>query len=101
MKGQKGLRTNDASPQSCDSAPSTVVHCELQEMARGQRVMVTVRAFLWLPSLHQVGRDAGGRGFLEAGPSVLWGEAVLQETGRECGLALLWAGRVWGWDSCK
>ncbi|XP_036739045.2 integrin alpha-IIb isoform X2 [Manis pentadactyla] len=38
---------------SCDSAPSTVVHCELQEMARGQRVMVTVRAFLWLPSLHQ------------------------------------------------
>ncbi|XP_077020275.1 integrin alpha-IIb [Tamandua tetradactyla] len=38
---------------SCDSAPCTVVQCELREMARGQRAMVTVRAFLWLPSLHQ------------------------------------------------
>ncbi|XP_037018088.2 integrin alpha-IIb [Artibeus jamaicensis] len=38
---------------SCDSAPSTVVHCELQEMARGERAMVTVQAFLRLPSLHQ------------------------------------------------
>lgn len=46
-------RLQDPVLVSCDSAPSTVVHCELQEMARGQRVMVTVRAFLWLPSLHQ------------------------------------------------
>ncbi|KAF6094362.1 integrin subunit alpha 2b [Phyllostomus discolor] len=38
---------------SCDSAPCTVVQCELQEMARGQRAMVTVQAFLWLPSLRQ------------------------------------------------
>uniref|UniRef100_A0A8C3VYH6 Integrin alpha-IIb n=1 Tax=Catagonus wagneri TaxID=51154 RepID=A0A8C3VYH6_9CETA len=38
---------------SCDSAPCTVVQCELQEMARGQRAMVTALAFLWLPSLHQ------------------------------------------------
>ncbi|XP_028340620.1 integrin alpha-IIb isoform X3 [Physeter macrocephalus] len=38
---------------SCDSAPCTVVQCELQEMARGQRVMVTVLAFLSLPSLRQ------------------------------------------------
>nr|XP_012642183.1 integrin alpha-IIb isoform X1 [Microcebus murinus] len=38
---------------SCDSAPCTVVQCELQEMARGQRAMVTVLAFLWLPSLRQ------------------------------------------------
>lgn len=48
--------------QSCDSAPCTVVHCELQEMERGQRVMVTVLAFLWLPTLQEVNRDAGGRG---------------------------------------
>ncbi|XP_003997036.4 integrin alpha-IIb [Felis catus] len=38
---------------SCDSVPCTVVQCELQEMARGQRAMVTVLAFLWLPSLQQ------------------------------------------------
>ncbi|XP_066222404.1 integrin alpha-IIb [Saccopteryx leptura] len=38
---------------SCDSAPCTVVQCELREMARGQRAMVTVQAFLWLPSLRQ------------------------------------------------
>ncbi|XP_012887391.1 PREDICTED: integrin alpha-IIb [Dipodomys ordii] len=35
---------------SCDSAPCTAVQCELQEMARGQRAMVTVLAFLQLPS---------------------------------------------------
>ncbi|KAF4012681.1 hypothetical protein G4228_003986 [Cervus hanglu yarkandensis] len=39
--------------ESCDSAPCTVVHCELQEMERGQRVMVTVLAFLWLPTLQE------------------------------------------------
>ncbi|CAO2645565.1 Integrin alpha-IIb [Lemmus lemmus] len=39
---------------SCnDSAPCTVVECELQEMVRGQRAMVTVRAMLGLPSLRQ------------------------------------------------
>ncbi|KAK2506387.1 hypothetical protein MC885_020142 [Smutsia gigantea] len=54
LPGQKQpSRLQDPVLVSCDSAPSTVMHCELQEMARGQRVMVTVRAFLWLPSLHQ------------------------------------------------
>uniref|UniRef100_A0A8C2SDQ8 Integrin alpha-2 domain-containing protein n=1 Tax=Capra hircus TaxID=9925 RepID=A0A8C2SDQ8_CAPHI len=38
---------------NCDSAPCTVVQCELQEMARGQRVMVTVLAFLSLPILQE------------------------------------------------
>ncbi|XP_015995238.2 integrin alpha-IIb isoform X2 [Rousettus aegyptiacus] len=38
---------------SCDSAPCTVVQCELQEMVRGQRAMVTMLAFLQLPSLRQ------------------------------------------------
>uniref|UniRef100_A0A250YLW6 Integrin alpha-IIb n=1 Tax=Castor canadensis TaxID=51338 RepID=A0A250YLW6_CASCN len=38
---------------SCDSAPCTVVQCELLEMTRGQRAMVTVRAFLQLPSLRE------------------------------------------------
>ncbi|KAF5924496.1 hypothetical protein HPG69_018897 [Diceros bicornis minor] len=38
---------------SCDSAPCTVVQCELQEMARRQRATVTMLAFLWLPSLRQ------------------------------------------------
>ncbi|CAH6776229.1 Itga2b [Phodopus roborovskii] len=39
---------------SCnDSAPCTVVECELREMARGQRAMVTVQAMLGLPSLRQ------------------------------------------------
>lgn len=71
--GQEGLGTNDTSPQSCDSAPCTVVQCELQEMARGQRVMVTVLAFLSLPSLRKVGRDAGGRGPLEAGTECVGG----------------------------
>ncbi|XP_057631468.1 integrin alpha-IIb [Chionomys nivalis] len=36
-----------------DSAPCTVVECELQEMLRGQRAMVTVRAMLGLPSLRK------------------------------------------------
>ncbi|XP_033619035.1 integrin alpha-IIb [Fukomys damarensis] len=38
---------------SCDSAPCTVVQCELQEMAPGHRAMVTVLAMLWLPGLSQ------------------------------------------------
>lgn len=38
---------------SCDLAPCTVVQCELQEMARGQRAMVTVLAQLRLPGLRQ------------------------------------------------
>ncbi|XP_021082838.1 integrin alpha-IIb isoform X3 [Mesocricetus auratus] len=39
---------------SCnDSAPCTVVECELREMARGQRAMVTVQATLGLSSLRQ------------------------------------------------
>eukprot|EP00074_Homo_sapiens_P070138 XP_011523051.1 integrin alpha-IIb isoform X1 [Homo sapiens] len=47
-------RLQDPVLVSCDSAPCTVVQCDLQEMARGQRAMVTVLAFLWLPSLYQV-----------------------------------------------
>ncbi|XP_037348627.1 integrin alpha-IIb [Talpa occidentalis] len=46
-------RLRDPVLVSCDSAPCTVVQCELAEMARGQRVMVTVLALLWLPSLRQ------------------------------------------------
>ncbi|XP_045345128.1 integrin alpha-IIb [Leopardus geoffroyi] len=46
-------RLQDPVRLSCDSVPCTVVQCELQEMARGQRAMVTVLAFLWLPSLQQ------------------------------------------------
>ncbi|KAM9597119.1 integrin alpha-IIb [Trichechus inunguis] len=38
---------------NCDLVPCTVVQCELQEMARGQRAMVTVLALAWLPSLRQ------------------------------------------------
>nr|XP_012299422.1 integrin alpha-IIb isoform X3 [Aotus nancymaae] len=47
-------RLQDPVLMSCDSAPCTVVECDLQEMARGQRAMVTMLAFLWLPSLRQV-----------------------------------------------
>lgn len=76
------------SPQSCDSAPCTVVQCELQEMERGQRAMVTVHAFLWLPSLRQVGTTlgagpSGGGAFWGRGLSELWGEAGLWGAGRE------------------
>ncbi|XP_075418070.1 integrin alpha-IIb [Tenrec ecaudatus] len=38
---------------NCDSAPCTVVQCELAEMARGQRAMVMVQAFLQLSSIRQ------------------------------------------------
>ena len=34
-----------------------MVQCELQEMARGQRVMVTVLALLSLPILQEVNPD--------------------------------------------
>ncbi|XP_032135292.1 integrin alpha-IIb isoform X2 [Sapajus apella] len=47
-------RLQDPVLVSCDSAPCTVVECDLQEMVRGQRAMVTMLAFLWLPSLRQV-----------------------------------------------
>lgn len=50
---QQPSRLQDPVLVSCDSAPCTVVQCELQEMVRGQRAMVTVLAFLWLPSLRQ------------------------------------------------
>lgn len=70
--------------------PCTVVQCELQEMARGQRAMVTVLAFLWLPSLQQVGADAGGRGFLVVGTKFVLGRdrargggAVVKREGRQ------------------
>lgn len=46
-------RLQDPVLVSCDSAPCTVVQCELQEMERGQRAMVTVHALLWLPRLRQ------------------------------------------------
>lgn len=57
-----------------------MVQCELQEMVRGQRAMVTMLAFLQLPSLRQVGRDVDGQGpqveraFGRQGLSVLWGQ---------------------------
>lgn len=38
------------------------MECELQEMVRGQRAMVTVQATLGLSILRQVGLEAGGRG---------------------------------------
>ncbi|XP_004772590.1 integrin alpha-IIb isoform X2 [Mustela putorius furo] len=46
-------RPQDPVLLSCDSGPHTVVQCELQEMARGQRAMVRVLAFLQLSSLQQ------------------------------------------------
>ncbi|KAM6163562.1 integrin alpha-IIb [Rhynchocyon petersi] len=42
---------------SCESGPCTVVQCELPEMERGQRAMVTVLAVLWLRSLRQDSLD--------------------------------------------
>uniref|UniRef100_A0A8C8SXX9 Integrin alpha-IIb n=1 Tax=Peromyscus maniculatus bairdii TaxID=230844 RepID=A0A8C8SXX9_PERMB len=54
LQGPKPLGQQDPVLVSCnDSAPCTVVECELQEMVRGQRAMVTVRAMLALPSLRQ------------------------------------------------
>ncbi|XP_040605757.1 integrin alpha-IIb isoform X2 [Mesocricetus auratus] len=58
VKPQGGLLcTSQPTPEpleSCnDSAPCTVVECELREMARGQRAMVTVQATLGLSSLRQ------------------------------------------------
>lgn len=60
-----------------------MVQCELQEMERGQRAMVTVHAFLWLPSLRQVGMTSwAGRG-LRGGAESLGEEAGLRGAGRE------------------
>ncbi|XP_038183611.1 integrin alpha-IIb [Arvicola amphibius] len=54
LQGPKQPRHQEPVLVSCnDSAPCTVVECELQEMLRGQRAMVTVRAMLGLPSLRQ------------------------------------------------
>lgn len=54
LQGPKPLGQQDPVLVSCnDSAPCTVVECELREMVRGQRAMVTVRAMLALPSLRQ------------------------------------------------
>lgn len=49
-----------------------MVECELREMVRGQRAMVTVQAMLGLSSLRQVGLDARGRGPWGRGRSLLW-----------------------------
>ncbi|XP_032704942.1 LOW QUALITY PROTEIN: integrin alpha-IIb [Lontra canadensis] len=46
-------RPQDPILLSCDWGPHTVVQCELREMARGQRAMVRVLAFLQLSSLQQ------------------------------------------------
>lgn len=48
-----------------------MVQCELQEMARGQRAMVKVLAFLQLPSLQQVNGLPVGGAFWGWGPSFL------------------------------
>uniref|UniRef100_A0A8D2AP18 Integrin subunit alpha 2b n=1 Tax=Sciurus vulgaris TaxID=55149 RepID=A0A8D2AP18_SCIVU len=53
LPGPKQPGERDPVLVSCESAPCTVVQCELQEMARGQRAMVTVLALLSLPSLRQ------------------------------------------------
>ncbi|XP_004621085.2 integrin alpha-IIb [Sorex araneus] len=54
LQAKQPSKLQDPALVSCDSvAPCTVVQCELQEMARGQRVMVTVLALLWLPSFRQ------------------------------------------------
>ncbi|XP_004597441.4 integrin alpha-IIb [Ochotona princeps] len=47
------LQPQDPVLVSCDSGPCTVVQCELQEMERGQRAMVTVLALLGLPRLRE------------------------------------------------
>lgn len=64
--------TDDTPLQSCDLAPCTVVQCELQEMARGQRAMVTVLAQLRLPGLRQVG--AGLRAEEAGDPEGAWSD---------------------------
>ncbi|XP_050013152.1 integrin alpha-IIb [Alexandromys fortis] len=54
LQGPKQPGNQEPVLVSCnDSAPCTVVECELQEMLRGQRAMVTVRAMLGLPSLRK------------------------------------------------
>ncbi|XP_034360285.1 integrin alpha-IIb [Arvicanthis niloticus] len=54
LQGPKPPGQQDPVLVTCDgSAPCTVVECELREMVRGQRAMVTVQAMLGLPSLRQ------------------------------------------------
>ncbi|XP_071460109.1 integrin alpha-IIb [Marmota flaviventris] len=53
LPGLKQPGEQDPVLVSCESASCTVVQCELQEMARGQRATVTVLALLSLPSLRQ------------------------------------------------
>ncbi|EDM06216.1 rCG33119 [Rattus norvegicus] len=55
-QGSKQTEQQDPVLVSCNgSAPCTVVECELQEMVRGQRAMVTVQATLGLSILRQAG----------------------------------------------
>jgi hypothetical protein len=78
-------------PQSCDgSASCTVVECELREMVRGQRAMVTVQVMLGLSSLRQVGLDADGRG--GAGPAGAGQELALGLSGFTQGLGKICLG---------
>ncbi|KAM4842872.1 integrin alpha-IIb [Thomomys bottae] len=51
LPGLKPPAEQDPGLVNCDLAPCTVVQCELQEMRRGQRAMVTVLAFLQLRSI--------------------------------------------------
>lgn len=54
QQGTKQPGQRDPILVSCDgSAPCTVVECELREMVRGQRAMVTVQAMLGMLSLRQ------------------------------------------------
>ncbi|XP_048222306.1 integrin alpha-IIb isoform X2 [Perognathus longimembris pacificus] len=53
LRGPKPLGEQEPVLVSCDSAPCTVVQCELQEMTRGQRAMVTVLGFLQLSSFRE------------------------------------------------
>ncbi|XP_006897945.1 PREDICTED: integrin alpha-IIb [Elephantulus edwardii] len=50
---QQPLEQEDPVLVDCESAPCTVVECELEEMERGQRAMVTMLAVSRLPSLRQ------------------------------------------------
>lgn len=57
-QGSKQPEQQDPVLVSCNgSAPCTVVECELQEMVRGQRAMVTVQATLELSILRQRPRE--------------------------------------------
>lgn len=59
-----------------------MVQCELQEMARGQRAMVKVLAFLQLPSLQQVNGLPVGGAFWGGGQAYsleIWGHRMKRE----------------------